>query len=1133
VAAAMGGNAMKQLIRSLVLTGLLAAGAGAQTSGTITGTVTDSSKAVMAGVRVTARGKTVDLQRESTTNTAGEYAFPFLPPGEYEIEFKHDGFATVIEKATLNVTERIAVNATLPPATASERVEVTAVSEGLQTESAALGRVVDDRAIQQLPLSSRNFTQLLSLSTGTSAALNDATALGRGTQIISSGGVRTTSNAIQIDGIDAVNIHTDSASDNGVGSNGIMVPSPEAIQEFKVQTNLYDAQSGRSGGANIAVVTKSGTNQLHGSMFEFFRNTALNADSFFFNSTGTARPVLNQNQFGATLGGPVKHDNTFVFLSYQGTRQVNGYSGSTSLALPAIPLNRSAASIGNALSNSKPQHGTVTIAADGSNINPVSLALLNLKNSGGGYIVPSPQITGAGVNYTFSQGARFTEDQGIANIDHQLSQKNHLTFKLMIGTDPTFKPFGSANIPGFGSTQDFTEEIYALADTHIFSSTLVNDARFGVSRTIGTVIPQDQIPLSSIGMQRFNSSEYNDLPLITVTGAFALGYDVNGDQSVHPTGYTGRDTLYWIKGHHQVRGGVEARRYDDNYYSRNRYRGSLSIQSIADFLLGLPGTPVAQGGNGSTSSNINSADVASGIPDGADRITDLALFVQDDWKVSSRLTLNLGLRWEYLGWPVDAFGRRGNFDYRLYQPPPVGGSTSAGFVQSNTAKHPLPGLPEVNPTLIDHSPDKNFAPRIGFAYKLSNKLALRGGYGIFYDQLSNQLGLLTSQSAPNYLRTSLSGTSNAASTMQNPFPILPLSTQFPVLPLLYAPPYTNAQPALGLNSVDPNLRTPYIHQWALNMQWEAAKDTLLEVGYMGTKGVSLPDRRAIDQAVLASPSNPVYGITTNTSANAGLRVPYEGFSPEGLLAEETASDSRYNALQASLTRRFSHGLRFLVSYTFSKVMDDTSGGSTSIFSEVAGDEAHIWVNKGPADFDRTQRFVVNAGYEIPRWGFGWNRTAFGQKFFSGWELSGVGIVQSGTPFSITDSSGAAFFGMTGSTASFAPGATLADAKLSGSVESRLNQYFNTAAFVKAGNYFGNAGRNIMRGSRQRNLDLAVSKGIAVTERLRVEFRGELFNALNLVNFANPSGSITSSAFGTITSTTGNPRIMQFALKLLF
>ena len=1122
---------MKQTRRSLFCI-LFAAAAWAQTSGTITGTVTDSSHAVIAGVKVIAHGKTVDVQRETATNASGEYALPFLPPGDYEIEFHRDGFAATIERATLNVTERIAVDAVLQLSSVTERVEVAAAGEILQTESSSLGRVVDDHAINQLPLSTRNFTQLLTLSPGTSSALNDATALGRGTQIISSGGARTTSNAIQIDGIDALNIHTNSATDNGVGSNGILVPSPEAIQEFKVQTNLYDAQSGRSGGANIALVTKSGTNQLHGSAFEFFRNTDLDANNFFFNTTGSPRPVLNQNQFGATLGGPVKREKTFFFLSYQGTRQVNGYSGSTSLTLPNIPLDRSAASIGRAFAGAKPQHGTVTIAADGSNINPVALALLNLKNAGT-YVIPSPQISSAGVNYTNSQPARFTEDQGIANIDHQFTDKNHLAFKLMIGTDPTYKPFGSANIPGFGSTQDFKEAIYTLSDTHIFSASLVNDARFGVSRTIGTVIPQDKIPLSAIGMSRFNSTEYNDLPLITVTGAFALGYDVNGDQSVHPTAYTWRDTLSWIKSRHQIRAGAEARRYDDNYYSRNRYRGSLSIQSFPDFLLGLAGTPVAQGGNGSTSSNINTADVASGIPDGADRITDLALFVQDDWKISSRLTLNLGLRWEYLGWPVDAFGRRGNFDYHLYQPPPDGGFTSAGFVQSNTARHPLSGLPQVNPSLINHQPDRNFAPRIGYAYKLSNKLVLRGGYGIFYDQLSNQLGLLTSQSAPNYLRTSLSGTSNAASTLQNPFPNLPLSTQFPVLPVLYAPPYTNDHPAIGLNSVDPNLRTPYIHQWAINLQWQATQQTLVEVGYVGTKGVALPDRRAIDQAVLASPATLVNGQTTNTAANAGLRVPYEGFSPEGLLAEETASDSRYNALQASVTRRFSRGLRFLASYTWSKAMDDTSGGSTSIFSEVNGDEDHLWVNKGPSDFDRTQRFVLNGGYDIPAWGFGWNHRAFGKRLFAGWEISGVGVIQSGTPLSVTDSSGAAFYGVTGSTASYVAGATRASAELSGSVEDRLTGFFNTAAFTRAGNFFGNAGRNILRGPRQRNIDFALAKAIPITEHVRMDFRGEFFNTFNMVNFANPSGAITSSGFGVIKSTTGSPRVLQFALKLVF
>ncbi len=1114
---------------------LLSVTALAQTTGTITGTVTDSSKAVVPGVKVSATLQGSGQTRVALTNSVGQYTLPFLAPGQYEITFTVAGFATSVARPTLNVTERIAVDAVMQPSAVADRIEISASGALLQTETAALGRVVSGEAVRQLPLSTRNFTQLLSLTAGTSSALNNAAALGRGTQTISASGARTTSNAIQIDGVDAMNIHTNSATDNGVGSNGILVPSPEAVQEFKVQTSLYDAQSGRSGGANIALVTRSGTNEFHGSAFEFLRNTDLNANSFFFNATGQPRPVLNQNQFGGTIGGPLRKNRTFFFLSYQGTRQSNGLSGSSSLALPAIPQDRSAASLGRVFAGGKTSKGGTVVALDGSNINPVSLALLNLKFASGNYVIPSPQTSGAGVNYAVSEPARYTDDQGIVNIDHQFTDKNHLAFKGMVANQPTYKPFNSAsaNVLGFGSTQDFKGRLASLIDTHIISATLVNEARFGVSRVLGVVVPQNSVFLKDIGMNRFNSADYSDIPSITVTGAFSIGYDVNGDQGVFPTTWHYSDTLSWIKGKHNVRAGFEGRRYDDNYYSRNRYRGALTIPTFADFLIGRAGTPVAQGGNGSGFSNIGTADVASGIPDGADRITDAGLFVQDDWKISARLNVNVGLRWDYLGWPVDAYGRRGNFDYRLYKAPPEGGSTSSGFVQTSNAKHPLPGLPLVSPTLLDHAPDKNFAPRIGISYRITNKLVFRGGYGIFYDRLSNQLGLLTSQSAPNYLRTSLTGPSNIGSSLQNPFPNLPRQSQYPVLPVLYGPPYTLDHPALGLNSVDPNLRTPYLHQWGANFQYELIRNLLLEVGYAGSKGVALPDRRAINQAVLASPDHPVNGITTNDSSNTALRVPYVGFSPSGLLAEETAADSRYNSLQVSLTRRYSTGLRFLVAYTFSKSIDDGSGGSTSIFSEVTGDESNPSSSKGLSDFDRTHRVVTSFGYEIPKFGFGLNDTRLGRRFFGGWSIAGTGVVQSGAPFSITDSGGAAFYGTAGSRANYAPGATRQTAELSGSPESRLNAYFNTAAYVRAGNYFGNVGRNTMRGPRQRNLDLSLSKSIPVNDRVAAEFRSEFFNVFNLVNFASPSGAIASSGFGVIKATDGNPRILQFAVKLLF
>ena len=1118
---------------AIALAVLFALPAAAQVTGTITGTVTDSSKAVMSGVKVSALSRTTGERRETTTNSTGDYVFPFLTPGDYELEFSITGFATTTEKATLAVTERIAVDAVMQPAGVANKIEVSSAAPLLQTESVALGRVVDQETIEELPLATRNFTQLLTLSPGTSSELNNAGALGRGTQIVSASGARPTSNEIQIDGVDALNIHTNSAADNGVGSNGIITPSPEAIQEFKVQTSLYDAQSGRSGGANISVITKTGTDQFHGSLFEFLRNEDMNANSFFFNSTGTKRAELRQNQFGGTLGGPIVKNRTFFFLSYQGTRQLNGLSGSTSLTLPAIPLDRSAASLGKAFAGAKGTHGTLTVAADGSNINPVALAILNMKLPNGSYMIPSPQISGKGVNYTASVPAKYTDDQGVANIDHQFSDANRLSLKTIIGDEPTVVPFGSANVPGFGSTQDFSNRNISLTDTHIFTGSLVNEARIGVSRVLGTVDPQTKVLLSAIGMQRFNSALYPDIPLINVSGNFEIGYDTNGDQMVKPTTYHISDTVSWVKGRHEIRAGIEVRHYIDDYYSRNRYRGSITLPSMGDFLLGLAGTPTAQGGNGSGFSNISAASVASGIPDGADRLTDVNPFVQDTWKVNARLTLTVGLRWEYDGFPVDKYGRRGNFDYYLYTPPPPGGETSAGFVQSNTAKNPLPGLPKVSPDLVNNVPMKNFAPRFGYAYKVTNKVVVRGGYGIFYDRLSNQLGLLTSQSAPNYLRTDLTSGSTTPYSLQNPFPTLPQESQFPVLPVLYSPTYTPAQPAIGLNSMDPNLRVPYLQQWSTNVQWEATKDTMIEVGYAGSKGTSLPVRRAISQALLASPQNPVNGITTNTTANIDSRVPYLGFSPDGLLAEETDGDSRYNSLQASVTRRMSHGLRFLASYTWSKSMDDTSGGSTTIFSEVTGDESNLASSKGVSDFDRTHRFVVNLGYEVPNWGFGWKNSGVGRRLFGGWVVSGIVIAQSGTPYTVSDSGGALYYGTTGSRANFASGATLATAVKSGSPESRLNAYFNVAAFTKSGDYFGNAGRNILRGPAQRNTDFSVSKQIPIKEKLHAEFRSEFFNIFNMVNFADPAGNLNSSGVGIIKGTNGNPRVIQFALKVVF
>ena len=1131
-------------------------GTWAQTTGTITGTVKDSTGAVIPGTAVSIRNEATAAQRSATTNNSGEYSFPSLEPGRYEFRFTSSDFAPLIRHVTLNVTERIAVDAVLQVSGSQQQVTVTSGEVLLQTQDNTLGRVIDGTAIRNMPLATRNFTQVLALSPGTSTTLNDATALGRGTQEISSNGARTGSNAYYVDGVDATNVHVNSAANNTLASNGVVTPSPEAIQEFKVQTGLYDALAGRSGGANVALVTRSGTNQFHGDVFEYFRNDALNANLYFLNQQGKRRPVLKQNQFGGTIGGPVLKNKLFFFFSYQGTRQINGIAGTSTLNLPQIPTVRTAQTLGAAFAGKNtaittpatPNAATVTsVSADGSNISPVAIAMLNLKNPDGSYVLPSPQTSNtSGVNYGISIPSTFKEDQYIDAVDYQISNINRLSFKSIVAQQPQFNPLPSANVPGFGVTQAFKSRLYSLTDTHIFTPNIVNEARMGVSRTIGSTALQSAFPLTSIGMTRFNSGDFPDIPSISITGSFSLGYNVDADQADNETTWQYFDDLSWTKGKHQIQTGGEFRRYQDNYFDNNRFRGTLTFHSFPDFLLGLSGAPVSTGGNGTGNSNVYSASVASGTAARNDRISDYAFFAQDSWRFLSTLTLNYGLRWEYVGLPVDRYGRNGSFDIRKYVAPAPGTFTSVGFEQMENAAKPIPGLPTLPNTLTDNVNKLNFGPRIGLAFQARPWLNIRAGYGLTVDRASNQLGLRAALSLPNYERTTLTGTGNINSTFQNPFPVLPLRSQFPITPQIYGGvktadgqglTYPATIPALAINDIDPLFRTPYVQQYGLDVQIQAAPKTLLDIGYAGSHGVALPVENELNQAVLASPSHPVNGVTTTTSAAANVqaRVPYIGFSTTGILYMQTKASSVYNSLQATVIQQATNGLQFQFSYDYSKSMDTMSGSlDGTTFNTFDGDQTNLAGNWGPSDYDRAHRIVVNAFYKIPAFGFGLNDTSFGKKIFNGWQVTGIGVVQSGLPFSVEDANGGSYYGVGQSRANFAPGITTAQAKLTGRTEDRLTHYFNTQAFVPAGGYYGNSGRNILRGPLQRNLDMSLIKDTTLHESLNIEFRSEFFNIMNYANFNSPDSSISSaSSYGVISSTTGNPRVIQFALKLSF
>jgi hypothetical protein len=1115
--------------------------AHAQSTGTIAGVVRDQTGAVLPGVGVTVTNTATQESRQSVTDEAGRYSAPLLPAGGYIVRFELPGFRPVRrEGIVLNVTERIAVDAVLEVSTVAEELTITAESALVQTETVTLGHVVDETQIRQLPLATRNFTQILGLSSGTSVSVPDTAALGRGTLNISTSGARMVFNNFMINGINANNIHTNSAQENSLSSNGVAIPASDTIQEFKVQTSLFDAEFGRNSGANVNVVTKSGGPQYHGNLFEFFRNEDLNANNFFFNKAGQRRPILRQNQFGGTFGGPIIPNKTFFFAGYQGTRQTNGASlsaSSSTLTLPNIPTDRSAASLGAAFAGVTGSRGGLAVVSDGSNINPVALTLLNAKLADGTYVIPSPQIQSSGVNYAASIPATYTENQYTINVDHNFSSRNTLAWKSFFSKVPQIRPFSSATLPGFGYSQDFSNENLSLADRHTFTPHLFNELRVGYTRHRGVDILHETVSASSVGIQRTTSSIYPALPLITVTGAFTIGTGTNDDQAGTTNTYVLGDTLSFVNGGHSMRMGFEVTRYQVNLYNNFATRGSLGFASFGDFLIGRAGTPIDQGGNGTAFSNINSMQVGTGQTYHAYRIPDTSAFWQDDWKFSSRLTMNLGLRYDIFGFSTDKLGRLGNFDRRLYQEAPPNGQTQAGFVIASNTTASAQGIPRVAPDMVDGTKHTNFAPRIGLAFKPipDRSLVIRTGYGIFFERMANQISLQLLSAPPFFYLPNLTSSSGPQMTFQNPFGVLPLPSDFPIFPYIYGPispvaspsaAWTTARPLQAIININPALTIPYLQHYSFGIQQELAGNYLLELGYVGSKGTKLPYSLNINQAGEATAQNPIRGLTGSTTADVNLRVPYLGFSPTGVSEVETGTDSRYNSLQASVTKRFSHGYQFNASYTWSKSLDNSSGGSSSTLGSVSGDQTNLSQARGLSDFDRRNRLVGTFIGELPK---------FGPRALQGWQFSGIITMQSGNPFTVTDSTGAALYGVTSSRANFASGASINSVTLSGRPQDRLTRYFDTTGFAKAGNEFGNAGRNILIGPGQANVDFSIIKKSALPkhETGNVEFRTEFFNLLNHANFSAPNSSITSSTFGQITTTSNNARLIQLALKVNF
>jgi hypothetical protein len=1145
-------NYFRKLSRFSASLFMFAAVVHAQTPGTgaIQGTVYDPSGRTVAKATVAIENDATHLTRSATTNGDGVFTVPLLAPGAYSLVVRGAGFEEKDAHAVpVVVSETSTIEVRLALAKVGETVEVTADAEMAQTQSSALGRAVDQRAIEALPLANRNYTQILSLSPGVVVGLPDATELGRGTQDVTANGQKTTANNIQFNGVDANNLSQNSAEADGE-EVGVAVPAPDTIQEFKVQTGNYDATYGRGTGANVDVISRTGTDHFHGTAWEFLRNDVFNANNFFSKLTDQPRPVLKQNQFGVTVGGPILRGKTFFFGAYQGLRSSNGEGDEVTATLPQLTSDRSAATLGAAFCAYPTNAGGTQLACDGSNINPVALKLLNFKLSNGQYAIPSPQINLASSDptqvpigeSTYATPATYREDQFTANIDHAVSQKNELSGRFFYSRAPTVEPFSpnAANVPGWGTNEIDQNAMLVLADTHVLNPRLVNIARFGYMRFSGISSVTNPILASDLGTQSPTglASSGVEAPGITVDGLFTIGDAGTPSQTQTTNSFIWQDTVSLTKGRQSIRTGAEVKRHQVMVDAPFSTSGLLDIRTFDDFLLGQS---AAQNGSPNGISNVTMSGGSSGDFRKDERYTDFATFFQDDVKVTPRLTLNAGLRYEIFSPPSEIHGRLVNFDPAAATLTAPTTGTLSGFTVSSNFQGPIPpGVTQTSGSGLWPTTYNDLSPRLGFSYRVTSSptVVLRGGYGIYFDRLSAGLAESLLSNPPFSISQLFAGAQNAGATLQAPFsPLLPSESSYPI----FIPRIPGGGPTVvGMSS---HFTEPYTEEYNLNTQFQLAHDYLFEVGYVGTRSVHVAGCAEFNQALLASAIAPVYGATNNSINNVVQRAPYQGVAP-GSYTCASEYNSNYNSLQSSVTKRLSHGFQFLGSYTWSRDLDETSGSSGSQVFELwllTNDQRNPSQDYGPTDFDRTHRGVFNLTYNTPAFG---NMPMLLRHAIAGWQASGIFVAQSGTPITILDDNAGAIYG----NYPFENRAQLsgmARPATSGSLYSRvIGQYLNPAALTSAPEApngtssadtdFGNSGVGLVRGPGQRNIDMALERTIPIVESQSLHFRAEFFNLTNSSNFANPNNTFSSGAsFGIITATSNNPRIIQLALKYQF
>jgi hypothetical protein len=1066
------------LLGLAALLGMFASPApGQTTTGSIFGTVTDQSGGIIPSSTVTSTEIKTGITRTVQSNASGNYVFPSLAPGDYAISVTSASFAKQTKNGVhVSVNQSAEASFQMSIGTAAEVVTVNAGAAMIETRESQLGETVDQKRIEDLPLNGRDVSSLVQLVPGvTSYGAQNPGGNQYGTTF-SVNGNRTNQDSFYLDG----------AFDNSLFiTGGNLLPNPDALLEFRLLTNNFDAEFGRFPGGVVNVVTRSGGNAFHGSAYDYLRNDALNSKNYF----QTTITPLKQNQFGGTIGGPILHDKAFFFGSYEGLRIITPtIIASTSLSTPtAAEANGDFSALSPASRPNVSCNGVAGVIC-ANQLDPVAQALLKqvpLTNPATGL---TPQQSAAG---------NTTANQYLVHLDYAVTKAHQLsgTFFQSLSNSKNANQGGNQILTYSGGQSTDNQTNVAISDVWTVAPNKLNTFRpfYTLNHLNLSNLYTNNVGWAPYGSQIGLGALPATQPQIAINGYFTMGMGSGGPDDLHQQSFGAEDTFNWNLGNHSVRLGGSY--FWNRYAEQGEYLGTGEAtftgfstgNALADFLLGRAAT--FRQNNGASHS------LHSPAP---------SLFAQDDWRITHKLTLNLGLRWEVFA----PFSGQNNF-----------GTFVPGVQSQRFPTAPLGLLTAGDPGVPDgivKTQYKDFSPRVGFAYDVfgQGKTALRGAYGIFY--AARAVSLTTNpEQQPFILDNTITNTSNLT------MPYAPGADPFPYVVSLQNPQFFSGA---TLSSIPLNAGTPYVQEYNLAVEQQLSPDWALRLAYVGS--VSRKFYLSRDQ------NEPVFAPGAGTSTAAlNARRPYQP-TPNtyvfgAIVENDPANNASYNALQATLTHRFSHGFSILASYVWSKSLDISSGDPSNITLTLS-DQNHLSTDRGLSNFDVPQRFVASYLYETPKIArFG----LLGKELLSDWQLNGITTLSTGTPFTVTSGVDSNL----DSVQTDRPN-TIGNPRLPGgrSRTDKINEFFDTDAYaqVPAGVPFGTTGRNSLVGPGLVNTDLSAFKNLPVWKESYLQFRAEFFNIFNNVNLSNPTAVLTSPLYGQI-SGSAPARVIQFALKYNF